>query len=213
MHVDFDPLQVQWSALAEADGPIGVQFGGYSVFRGVPYQRGAGLAQVFRHVWRYLLPIGKEIGSAIGRQGLESGSKVLNNVLEGRDLRESLASEGRAGLRNLLDKAAKRLDTQSGKGFDFRRYRNNADGGNSMTRMRTGKVGRQRGSIRLGKTIHKLASNVGPPNFLPNPLGDSITNQSHRRHKKRKSTPHSSSGKGKKRTKNKRPRFDTLGTY
>ncbi|KAL3084300.1 hypothetical protein niasHS_009788 [Heterodera schachtii] len=67
-----------------------VQFGGYNIYRGLPYQRGAGVGAVFRSLMRYLLPIGKQIGSAIGRQGMESGNRVLTNVLEGKDLKESL---------------------------------------------------------------------------------------------------------------------------
>ncbi|KAL3078404.1 hypothetical protein niasHT_037638 [Heterodera trifolii] len=89
MHVDFDPLQVDWSAFSSEC----VQFGGYNIYRGLPYQRGAGVGAVFRSLMRYLLPIGKQIGSAIGRQGMESGNRVLTNVLEGKDLKESLVSE------------------------------------------------------------------------------------------------------------------------
>ncbi|KAL3072147.1 hypothetical protein niasHT_036144 [Heterodera trifolii] len=91
MHVDFDPLQVDWSAFSSEC----VQFGGYNIYRGLPYQRGAGVGAVFRSLMRYLLPIGKQIGSAIGRQGMESGNRVLTNVLEGKDLKESLVSESK----------------------------------------------------------------------------------------------------------------------
>ncbi|KAL3109923.1 hypothetical protein niasHT_016539 [Heterodera trifolii] len=77
--------------------------------------RGAGVGAVFRSLMRYLLPIGKQIGSAIGRQGMESGNRVLTNVLEGKDLKESLVSESKAGLKNLLEKAANNINTQKGQ--------------------------------------------------------------------------------------------------
>ncbi|KAL3094765.1 hypothetical protein niasHS_006060 [Heterodera schachtii] len=80
---------LDWSAFSSEC----VQFGGYNIYRGLPYQRGAGVGAVFRSLMRYLLPIGKQIGSAIGRQGMESGNRVLTNVLEGKDLKESLVSE------------------------------------------------------------------------------------------------------------------------
>ncbi|KAL3093266.1 hypothetical protein niasHS_005161 [Heterodera schachtii] len=84
------PLQsansMDWSSFSSEC----VQFGGYNIYRGLPYQRGAGVGAVFRSLMRYLLPIGKQIGSAIGRQGIESGNRVLTNVLEGKDLKESL---------------------------------------------------------------------------------------------------------------------------
>ncbi|KAL3121669.1 hypothetical protein niasHT_006175 [Heterodera trifolii] len=87
------PLQsansMDWSAFSSEC----VQFGGYNIYRGLPYQRGAGVGAVFRSLMRYLLPIGKQIGSAIGRQGMESGNRVLTNVLEGKDLKEALVSE------------------------------------------------------------------------------------------------------------------------
>ena len=99
---------------------------GYPVFAGMPYQRGAGVASMFRSFMRYLLPIGKQAGIAIGRQGLASGSRVLTDVLDGKDVKESLVSEGRAGLKNLLDKASDNLGRQKGQGggtFDFKRYK------------------------------------------------------------------------------------------
>ncbi|KAL3071028.1 hypothetical protein niasHT_037187 [Heterodera trifolii] len=83
------PNSMDWSAFSSEC----VQFGGYNIYRGLPYQRGAGVGAVFRSLMRYLLPIGKQIGSAIGRQGMESGNRVLTNVLEGKDLKESLVCE------------------------------------------------------------------------------------------------------------------------
>ncbi|KAL3096342.1 hypothetical protein niasHS_005010 [Heterodera schachtii] len=100
----------------------GAGVGTYNIFHGQPYQRGNGIGAVFRSLMRYLVPIGKEIGATIGRQGLESGNRVLSNVLEGKDLKESLISEGKVGLKNLLEKAANNVQTQKGKGFDFKRY-------------------------------------------------------------------------------------------
>uniref|UniRef100_A0A914I6D7 Chromo domain-containing protein n=1 Tax=Globodera rostochiensis TaxID=31243 RepID=A0A914I6D7_GLORO len=81
----------------EASPELLVQFGGYNVFRGIPYQRGGGVGSVFRSLMRYLLPIGKQIGAAIGRQGLESGNRVLTNVLEGKDIKEALVTESKSG--------------------------------------------------------------------------------------------------------------------
>ena len=183
MHVDFDPLEIEWSLLTGNEPQI-YQTGGYAIFRGLPYQRGSGLGSVFRRLFRYLLPIGKEIGSAIGRQGLESGSRVLTNGLEGKDLKQSLVDEGKMGLKTLLDKASSNLEKaqqqqqQTGKGsrFDFKRYRKSVD-------------------PQIGKSIHKLASSMGPPNFLPS-----------KPRKKRTSAIKATNTK-------KRLRIDSLGTY
>lgn len=188
MHVDFDPLNVEWSKFTigpSEDDEFYRQTGGYAIFRGMPYQRGNGLGSIFRRLFRYLLPIGKEIGSAIGRQGLETGSKVLSNVLEGKDLKQSLIDEGKVGLKSLLDKASSGLERQqqTGQGvFDFKKY---------------GKNGKKTAIPKLGKHIHKLASVMGPSNFIPST-----------KNKKRRLP-------SKPKTKNppKRLRIDSLGTY
>ncbi|KAI3419213.1 hypothetical protein GPALN_006964 [Globodera pallida] len=138
---------VDWSTFADASPELLVQFGGYNVFRGIPYQRGGGVGSVFRSLMRYLLPIGKQLGAAIGRQGLESGNRVLTNVLAGKDIKESLVTESKSGLANLLEKAASNLNSQKGQGFDFKRYRKDA--------AQTGKGKR--------KNINRLQSSIGPP--------------------------------------------------
>ena len=132
MHSDFDPNKVNWLALIHDNGDRQQQYGGsnYSPFVGLPYQRGAVIGSIFRSLLRFLIPIGREAGAAIGRQGLESGVRVLSGVLDGRDVRQSLEHEGRAGLKNLLDKASNNLArrqeaSQSGgsPSFDFKRYK------------------------------------------------------------------------------------------
>ena len=93
MHSDFDPDKVNWLALIHDNGDRQQQqYGGsnYSPFVGLPYQRGAGIGSIFRSLLRFLMPIGREAGAAIGRQGLESGVRVLSSVLDGRNVRQSL---------------------------------------------------------------------------------------------------------------------------
>jgi len=151
MHTEFDPSKIDWGTFITKQQNIGesrseclnglIQFGtgvgggAYSVFAGLPYQRGAGVGSLFRSLLHYLIPIGREAGLAIGRQGLVTGAKVLNNVLDGGDLKTSLVDESRSGLKQLLDKASNNLSRQSGNGsggsFDFKRYKKliNKDGG------------------------------------------------------------------------------------
>jgi len=90
------------------------------------------------------------IGRALVREGLESGNRVLSNVLQGRDLKESLVNEGKVGIKNLLEKAANNLDEQKGhEGFDFKRYRKVDDGGGGL-------IGKPKRAKR--KAIHKKQS-------------------------------------------------------
>lgn len=120
MHVDFDPDTVNWDhllAISTLNSPAYNQIGGanYPIFHGIPYQRGAGIGSIFKSILRYLIPLGKEAGAAIGRQGLQSTSNILSNVLEGKNLREALKDETRSGVKNLLNKAAERVG-QMGNG-------------------------------------------------------------------------------------------------
>ncbi|KAL3080605.1 hypothetical protein niasHT_034791 [Heterodera trifolii] len=143
----------------------GAGVGTYNIFHGQPYQRGNGIGAVFRSLMRYLVPIGKEIGAAIGRQGLESGNRVLSNVLEGKDLKESLISESKVGLKNLLEKAANNVQTQKGKGFDFKRYVKPEE--EDAFKKRIGAM--KKGNRSRKKDINKLQSSIGPPQLLPAP--------------------------------------------
>ena len=163
MHVDFDPEFVNWDhLLIENQLPL-TQFGGgsnYPVFRGLPYQRGGGIGSIFRTVLRFLIPLGKEAGAAIGRQGLESTSRVLSNVLEGKDVKQALKEEGRSGLKNLLNKAADRVG-QMGSGRGKRRKHINKQKSSStkksMSKKRTNQT----------KKSTKIFTKFPPP-ILPN---------------------------------------------
>ncbi|KAL3090409.1 hypothetical protein niasHT_028366 [Heterodera trifolii] len=145
--IQYHRILVDWSTLSPSSAEL-VQFGGFNIFRGVPYQRGAGVGAAFRSLMRYLLPIGKQIGTAIGRQGLESGNRVLTNVLDGKDLKESLVNESKSGLKNLLEKAANNIEAQKGQGFDFKRYKSE----------QMPKIGRAK-----HKPINKMHSSISPP--------------------------------------------------
>ncbi|HEX4850743.1 MAG TPA: hypothetical protein VFV08_08060 [Puia sp.] len=145
MHIDFDPHKINWSLfiISQQTGDVSketTQFGGstspthgpgsyYGTFSGMPYQRGTGIGSVFRSLWRFLIPLGREAGRELGKQGLVSGVRALSSVLEGeKSLKNALADEGKAGLKNLLDKASSNLEkrkheAQEGAGFDFKRYK------------------------------------------------------------------------------------------
>ena len=68
MHSDFDPNKVNWLAsLYDADDKPH-QYGGNVIpFVDLPYQRGASIGSIFRSLLRFLIPIGRETGAAIGR--------------------------------------------------------------------------------------------------------------------------------------------------
>jgi hypothetical protein len=179
MHINFYPEKVDWHELLgsmiehEREKPVLFQtgYGTYSIFQGMPYQRGAGIGALFKSLFRFLLPIGKEVGAVIGQQGLESGTKILSNILEGHNIKETLRKEGKAGLKSLLEKAASQMvddinissptsaEAQKGKGKIL-----NAHSSSIKERMRNGKS-KAKKSINKRRSIPNLFSKIEPPLF------------------------------------------------
>lgn len=204
MHSDFDPNSVDWSFFAMGDiqgggGGQALMSGGmaasYPVFSGMAFQRGAGIGSVLRSLWRFLLPVGREVGAAIGRQGLESGSRVLSGLLDGKDVKETLVSEGKSGLKNLLDKAANNLNKQKGSGgnnFDFKRYKRAAAAGLHVDDPTTdGPVDEH--------IKRRLLSTLGPSTII--------------KRGRRKQTKNKKTNKGKKKSGIPPLKVDALGPY
>ena len=120
VHVLFVPADVSIDDLS-------VQFG-TGFFQGTPYQRGgriqrgAGVGDILRRLWRFVLPLAAKAGKAaapvikeLGREGLMAGSRVMSDVANGGDLKESVINEGRQGLKNVVHKI------QSGQGVHKRK--------------------------------------------------------------------------------------------
>lgn len=142
MHTPFNPEQVNWDVFLSAsegngDSPHQVGSGyatfdgfiqrgggvssGYTYFEGIPYQRGAGVGSVFRSLFRVLMPLGKQALSAVGREGMATAARVLNNALQSDSAptmgwRDNITSEARTGVGNLLNQAASHLRQQKGSG-------------------------------------------------------------------------------------------------
>ena len=95
-HANFDPDTVNWQSYFS-------QTGGY--FVGRPYQRGGGIGSVFSKLFRFLLPVLKSAGKEIGKEGLAVGSRILNDVAQGKNVRSAIVTETAGGLRNLVDKS------------------------------------------------------------------------------------------------------------
>ncbi|KAL3080409.1 hypothetical protein niasHS_011568 [Heterodera schachtii] len=125
-------LTLQFKKQNGGGGPISVFEGaptfqrGYGYFLGVPRQKGAGVGSVLRNLWRYLRPMvsaarpyAANIAAEIGKEGLETGARVLNEVSKGGSIRDALVSEGKEGAKKLLDKASSSL--QKGRGRKKRR--------------------------------------------------------------------------------------------
>jgi hypothetical protein len=204
MHINFNPERVNWKEilqsmqLEERMLPMQAGGGGYNIFQGTQYQRGAGIGALFKSLLRFLIPITKNVGHAVGRQGLESGTKILSSVLEGKQFKEALKDEGRAGLQNLLQKASAGLEGgQEGMG---RRKRKSSKKTVKKSGRKGTKAKKKKGKRHINKRkVRKLFSQIEPPLF-PNPFNKN-------RLKRKSSLSH----KFKKLPK--KVHFDELGPY
>lgn len=107
----FSPDDVRWDILMS-----NVQYGsGFGYFQGMPYQRGSGIGSILRSVIKFLIPLGKQAGYALAREGLDTVSRVIQNSANG-DIKNVVKTETKRGMKNLLTKAADHVDPQTGGG-------------------------------------------------------------------------------------------------
>lgn len=92
------------------------QANGFPVFRGVQFQIGNGLGNVFRRFMSWAIPYFKEyalpVAKNIGKEIISSAASVANDAIEGKDIKESAKEK----LKTSFDKL-----TQRGKGIKRKR--------------------------------------------------------------------------------------------
>jgi hypothetical protein len=61
------------------------------------------------------------VGAAktVGKEAAETGSRILGNIAQGADLKETVKKEGKEGVQRVLDKATRKM--QKGSGLRRRR--------------------------------------------------------------------------------------------
>ncbi|KAL3125549.1 hypothetical protein niasHT_009682 [Heterodera trifolii] len=119
VHIVFDPRSAGYDEYVQYGSGIEHEdyFIGSSPFQrgygGV--QRGAGVGDVFRGLWRFFLPILRRVGTTVGSEALSTGQRVLERVgNDGMPLKEALVSEGKKGIDTVLEKGG--LPKQFGSG-------------------------------------------------------------------------------------------------
>jgi hypothetical protein len=146
VHIPFDTRSVSYDShyhtsgkgieSVEGTGPISEP---YHYYRGLePFQRGfggrqtgAGIGNVLRGLWRFLLPVLKRAGTAVARETLDTGERIMQKLGEKGDdqqqqpLKEVIISEGKKGADKLLQRAglAKQFGT-GGRRKAIKRLRN-----------------------------------------------------------------------------------------
>uniref|UniRef100_A0A914MZ96 Uncharacterized protein n=1 Tax=Meloidogyne incognita TaxID=6306 RepID=A0A914MZ96_MELIC len=122
VHIPFDPRTIGYDDHHTTISQIGEGTDeNYYYFRGLnPYQRGygrqmgGGVGDVLRNFWRFLLPYAKRAGTAVAKEALDTGGRILESV--GNP--EYVINEGKRGLDRLLEKGG--MTKQFGTGLQAR---------------------------------------------------------------------------------------------
>ncbi|KAL3094101.1 hypothetical protein niasHS_004114 [Heterodera schachtii] len=77
-------------------------------FVGTRYQRGAGL---LKNVARFLMPVASNVLKAVSREGVTAGSRIMEDLSQGKAFKESIQAHAKQGIDNLAEKLK-----QCGKG-------------------------------------------------------------------------------------------------
>ena len=94
--------------------------GGMQVYQGVPLQRGNGIGSFFKGLFRMAWPLLRTVGTAAAAEGLSSAAHVARDVSQGEQLRTAARRRALEGSSILLEKGAKSLREQEGKGVGVR---------------------------------------------------------------------------------------------
>ncbi|GIY69569.1 uncharacterized protein CDAR_82081 [Caerostris darwini] len=93
-------------------------------YEGISLQRGYGLGGVFRRLFRAALPFFVRGGKVVGKEALVTGTKVINDVLSGKDLETAAKSRSKEAGKSLARKAINRVQSMIGQGVYKRKRKN-----------------------------------------------------------------------------------------
>jgi hypothetical protein len=98
--------------------PTVAQLGYGTFYRGLEYQRGAGLGSLFRGLVRFLAPLAKSVVKGIGKEALRSVGNIAKDVADGADLRSAAQQHLQTGAKQAVRRsAAKVARAMKGKGL------------------------------------------------------------------------------------------------
>lgn len=102
----------------------------YSVYRGAYMQKGYGLGGVFQKFFKWIVPVFQDHAlpalergaKSVGRETLSSIANIAKDVVEGRNLKDSVQEHTNSAIDNLKDKIENKL---KGKGIKGRKRSKN----------------------------------------------------------------------------------------
>ena len=138
MHILFDPdCQIDWDSFyirqAQQAG-----FGLEAFQCSSNFQRGYGLASLFRTLFKLAVPIAKKAGATIGREALRTGTDIATDYLAGQDLATAAKTRARQGAYRLATRAQSHF-AQTGSGRGPRRRKATSVGKKTRTKRKNSK--------------------------------------------------------------------------
>lgn len=126
-------------------------------FTGIPFQRGygtyqngRGIGNLARTLFRILGPIFGKTGKVIGKEALATGARILDNIAQGAELKETIKNETRQGVK----RAAQRIG-QSGSGATPRKRAKRAPRKNTKRAVRKVPARRRSRKSLMGRRVLK----------------------------------------------------------
>ncbi|GFW99436.1 uncharacterized protein TNCV_3007381 [Trichonephila clavipes] len=89
---------------------------GLTHYKGINFQKGYGIGEIFRRLFRAALPFLVKGGKTIGKEVLMTGSRVASDVLSGENFKEAVKTRSKEIGKKLAQKAIDRVQSMVGKG-------------------------------------------------------------------------------------------------
>ena len=120
VHILFDTSTVSYDDFIlpmKGGGVTDDYFKGTAPFQRGYGQRGAGIGDIMRGLWRFFLPIMRRVGTTVSEEALNTGQRALGRVIQGEPIKEALVSEGKKGIDTVLEKGGLPKQFGSGRGI------------------------------------------------------------------------------------------------
>ena len=85
-------------------------------YRGARFQRGYRIGGIFKSLARYAIPLFKQGAKVVGKRALQAATEVGQDLLQGKNVKESVKTHGGDVVKDFAEQGAKALLQQAGRG-------------------------------------------------------------------------------------------------
>jgi hypothetical protein len=95
--------------------------GNIAGYRGARFQGGYGIGGIFKSLARYAILLFKQDSKVVGKRALQAATEVGQDVLQGKNVRESVKTHGGDVIKDFAEQGARTFLCQTGHGRKRRR--------------------------------------------------------------------------------------------